>query len=349
MFLSRLAPRFDVALRDVRSTRQEFRLEAAQALAHAASEDERGQARAALRPLLDDDVARVRAAALTSLGFVGDDADVPALLRATRDERPLLRETAAVALGRIAGTAATDALVTLLDASAPELRYQAIVGLSRGAQDAPDELASRIAACLTDTDSYVREAAASALASFGDAAKPHAETLARLLADEPAIALAAAHALAAQRDARAIPCLRQDVLRGRPTPETLHHLVTLHAHGPSAIEPIAEDLFAIVRRFIAPRATRLACAGALAALGDARGVQFLEERLRSFFVAPRLEALAYVASFRVVACAPAVAAMVERPRGVPLDVLAHTLERLDTSEHAQAGLASIDHKKTSTS
>lgn len=332
--LPRLPPRFDVALRDVRSTRAEFRLEAAAALAFAGSDEERAAAREALRPLLDDPIARIRAAALTTLGEVGTAEDVPALLRATRDERPALREAATVALGRLGIAESREALRGLLASPFGEVRYQAVESL---AADADASATDAIAARLRDEDAYVREAAASALAVLG--AEPHRDELARCLGDASEVALAAASALASAGDARAVPRLRADVRSGRPRSDTLAALVRLGARES------ADELAAIVRRGLAPRRVRAECAGALAALGDERGSAHLRGMLGAFRVGPRVEALAYIARFAVVACAADVAALVDRPRGLPLDAIAHTLERLETAEVARAALGRLDAQR----
>ncbi len=332
--LPRLPPRFDVALRDVASERPEFRLEAAEVLGRASSPEERERAREALRGLLDDDVARIRATALDALGFVGHDADVPAILRATRDPRPALREAATMALGRLGGESALEALRGLLDSEWPEVRYQAVVAL--GALG--DAVASGvIAARLDDSDGFVREAAVGALVGLG--ASEHREAIAARLDDAPGIALAAAHALAALGDPRALPRLRDDVAGGRPSSETLSALAQLKD------DPSRESLAALVNRWWAPRALRAECAAVLAVLGDVRGVEHLRGMLRALRLGPRLEALAFVARYGVVDCAAEVAAMVDRPRGLPSDVLAHTLERLEAAPEARLALGRLDEQR----
>lgn len=336
MFLSRLPPRFDIALRDTSSERMEFRLEAAEALGRAVDDDDRRAARAALRPLLDDDVARIRAAALTALGFVGDDADVPALMRATRDPRKALRETAAMALARIGSPDARTALTGLLEAEEAELRFHAIAGLS---VDLDEHLAPRVAALIDDADPFVRESAVAALASHRGFVAAHRSALIARLDDVPHVRLVAAHALALIGDPAAQPVLIDDIARGRPSAETLHAVVELRAL--EAAEPLRANML----RFIAPRRVRFESAAALAALGDAEALAFLTSKLTGYFLAPRLEILAFIGSFRVTAAAAAVAALAEKPRGVPTDVVAHTLERLDASPEAQRGLAILDAQR----
>lgn len=335
MFLPRLAPRFDVALRDVRSTRAEFRLEAAQALANATDAEEREAASAALRPLLDDPIARIRAVAIASLGRVGNDDDIPALLRATRDERPAIREAAALSLGSLGTENALLALRGMVDSPAPEVRFQAIEALAAVA-DSPS--ASYVAAHLDDADVFVREAAANAMAVLG--AHEHRDALAARLSDTPTVALSAALSLASVDDRRALPALRANVRAGRPATDTLLALVRLGA------TEARDDLAAIVRRTLAPRSTRGESAAALAALGDPRGAQHLRKMLGSFRIGPRVEALAYIARFAVVDCAADVAALVDRPRGLPLDVIAHTLERLELAPEAREALGRLDRLQT---
>lgn len=335
MFLPRLAPRFDVALRDARSSRAEFRLEAARSLGLAENDEERSAARAALALLLEDELARIRAAALDSLGKVGGDADVPTLLAATADGRPAIREAAAMALGALGTEKAIAALRTLVDAPAPEVRFQAIEGLAARADSVS---AAAVAAHLADEDAYVREAAASALSVLG--ADAHRDALAGRLGDEPPISLAAALALASVDDVRALPRLRAHVREGRPSTEALLALVRMRD------ERVRDDLAAIVARRLAPRATRIECAAALGALGDERGLAHLRAMLASFRDGPRVEALAFVARFAVVGCAPEVAALVDHPRGLPIDAIAHTLERLEPSAAAREALGRIDRLRT---
>jgi hypothetical protein len=90
-------------------------------LAHTRTED--------LLPFLDDSASEVRqAAALALSGHPGESA-IPGLIRALRDEDPMLGGLAGNALGRV-GTASTPALLEVLDEAPQAVRILAMRTLS---------------------------------------------------------------------------------------------------------------------------------------------------------------------------------------------------------------------------
>jgi len=335
MFVPRLAPRFDVALVDVRSGRPEFRLEAARSLANADDDTSRDRAREALRPLLDDPVARVRAAAIESLGYVGDDHDLPALCRRLREPAQAVRQVAVVAIARIGTAESQTTLRGLLTSEYPDVRFQAVEAL--GTLGDPSST-SALVECFDDSDPQVREAAIDAVDAVGGTRHDGvADRLADMLADaDEHVRVAASVALVRSGDSWGVAEFRCAISRRTAPAHAFEALIEGRATDATP------ELRAIVRRpFLHPRVV-LVAATALASFGDELGVALLRKRLDSFFLSPRLETLASIARYQLLALAPDVAAIARRPRRIPVDLIAHVLERLDRSPEARDALAHLD-------
>jgi HEAT repeat protein len=146
-------------------------------------------------------VARRNAA--WALGALDDMRAVPALVQATRDREPGVREQAAWALGAIDSSDAIDALAAALKDSDARVRRQAAWAL--GALDA-NAAVGALTQALSDSDDGTRHQAAWALGAIGDPAA--VDGLVRALRDaNNGVREQAAWALGAIGDSRAVPGL----------------------------------------------------------------------------------------------------------------------------------------------
>ena len=140
-------------------------------------------ARGLLVSALGDTSERVRAAALTALGELGDPslaAEVAPLL--IRDKSIFVRKSAAYALGRLHSPAGTAALVTALKDKNVEVRGAAAVAL---AEYADAQAIEPLARALTDKSEFVRAQSARALGVNSRAARSAVQNLIRVLTSDP--------------------------------------------------------------------------------------------------------------------------------------------------------------------
>jgi len=159
---------------------------------------------------LREGAPRVRAAALTALGFFGEPA-VPLLVEGLRDPDALARVSAARALGHV-GPGATEAIAPLVQAlrdSDSRVRFDAAVALGRVGPPARGAVPALLRA-LRDPAGEVRVGAALGLGGLGAAAQDAISPLVESLRDgNPVLRMSAASALGGigPAAARAVPPL----------------------------------------------------------------------------------------------------------------------------------------------
>lgn len=115
-----------------------------------------------VRDLLADRDPLVRAAALTALSRLGDDADLPVLTAALKDSAWQIREGAARGFASAAPGGAAPALTTALADIHPDIRKAAVLTLSTWPES--DAARTALETALADTDADVRAYARRALA-----------------------------------------------------------------------------------------------------------------------------------------------------------------------------------------
>jgi len=196
----------EASVRDLESARPEVRVSAVSDLLRHARQDEavRGRAIPLLDKRLEDEQAKVRAAAAVGLADLDARECVPALLRAVDDDDAYVRQMALSALGELADTRALPRLRRALTDTRPEMRYQAIIALGRVADDAT-EIDQALNAATNDDDDAVVHIALRIAEERVDAGKPidaRLMTRARALLDaaSPHLALVAAIVLAKAGD-----------------------------------------------------------------------------------------------------------------------------------------------------
>lgn len=330
-----LAPTMEAAFRDVTAKRPESRAAAAEALSSVGAED-RERARAAIRPLLDDAAPVVRVAALAALGRLHDEAALDAILARTRDEDPTVREVALIAASEIGGERALEAVHHALASDRPEMRFQAVAAL---ALLAPDRARSHLLLRLEDDDARVRAHAAAALGGLEDDHAGTRRALAERLGDPSAeVRAEAALALARLGDARAIPELRRLLDHPDRALAAAEGLGALHA------EEAREELATIARALLRPLMIKAAAAGALARIGDPRGVEALRAVLRALRADGRTYAVVVAGELALEALAPDLAALAERPRGADPVAIAEALAQLSHPD-ARAALARMARRE----
>jgi len=187
---------FAAAVAQTKSSDPEARHDGAEALASL-----RGpKSVAVLSNLLSTDAdGRVRQAAASSLGRLGDASAAPALIAALKDASPPARFAAVRSLGALRARAAVPALTALLGDPDASMRRTVAQMLGQiGDPAAKDALK----AALTEVDEGARLEAADALARMGDAGG-QAAAVAGLRSNDPVSRRRAALALARGGDASA--------------------------------------------------------------------------------------------------------------------------------------------------
>lgn len=167
---------FDAALRDLGSSKERVRAEAAHALRYLDAADDRTSAAEALVAVLDDDSQLVRSEAAISLGELGCELAVEPLVACIDDASPMVRQAATNALGALGFDSAFAPLVAALSHEHADVRFCAAGALvGYGAERAVEPLL----AALADSDGEVAGAVALALGELGDdrATEPLVELL----------------------------------------------------------------------------------------------------------------------------------------------------------------------------
>lgn len=333
-FFPPLKPKFSAALRDVASKDARARAAAAEALG-APPEGSEDDALAALVPLIEDPVAAVRAAAVSSLGLLRDSAALEAILACFEDGDPTVRQIAVMAAAELGDADAVPALRRALRSDHAEVRFQALASL---ATLAPDEAATALPRLVDDRDPEVRAHLAEAMGALEDPRT--ADALARLLEDrEGAVRRAAAIGLGRIGDERAIPQLVAALSDDDRCFEAAWALGEMRARA--ATEPLAK----IAEAFLRPLAVKAAAAAALVRLGDPRGAPALRKVLRALRSDARSYAVQLVGELELAELAPDVVELATRPRGADPVVVAEALARLAAkSEAASRALRSMSQR-----
>ncbi|MDJ0761342.1 MAG: HEAT repeat domain-containing protein [Myxococcota bacterium] len=301
-------PTIAAALRDARSASAEARWVAAMALG-TADHGHWEAAAAALRELLQDPVDGVRAQALEGLleqMRSGQPLSADIITAALADTAPSVRCVAVDALIMTSACPAQD-LAPYLGDPDPSVRAAAASGLgSLRAIEASD----RIAVLLKDTDGYVTDRAAMALAELGD---PRGEAvLCQALSADAATACEAARALGEL---------------GRPS-------------SLPALEKAQE------RRLLSTEAKAMIAAAAVRCSGNQphhRGLSVLKELLGSIWQSKRLAALSTLVRLPVVGIAAHVARLMDQGREIEASAAIETLVAISTID-ADAATAELERR-----
>ncbi len=325
-----LTPTFDAALRDVRAQQPRFRGAAAARLADPPA-DRRGEAVQGLLSLARDEVGAVREAAFESLGALGAREGLSALLEAFDDEHTGARQTAVLAVGRVAPDAGIDAIAALLEDPRPEMRFSAIWTLSYlGA-----EQSERVAAALDDRDAEVRTLAIQCLGELGATGK--VDAIARCLDDaSDSVRFAAATSLASLGDARGASTLRASLS------EPDRAFAAAVGLGDLADRDSLAALTRLAKHRWRSPILRAAAARALVRLGDPAGTEVIRRIVRSWRIEARQYGVELVGELGLTSLLPDVTRALRKSRKAERPVYETTLEQLaPKSERAKALLASL--------
>lgn len=281
--------------------------------------------------LARDDDGAVREAAYESLGALSASEGLSTLLDAFEDEHMGARQTAVLAVGRVAPEDGAVSIARLLDDPRPEMRFSAIWTLSYlGAAHA-----AQIAKALGDQDEEVRMLAMQCLGELG--AIGSVETIARSLEDSSdAVRFAAATTLATLGDARGAPILRASL--GQPDRAFAAALGLGDLEDRDSMPALARLATHPWRSPI----LRAAAARALVLLGDPAGTEVIRKLVRSWRIEARQYAVELVGDLELIALVPDLARALRKSRKAERPVYETTLEQLaPKSAEAQALLASL--------
>jgi len=322
---SPLRRNLEAAIRDLRSTRADVRASSARDLSIAGQDDPR-RAADALVVVFDDATPDVRAAALHAAGALRAEHHLDAVSRAVDDGDATVRQQAVIALGEIGGTHATARLREAVRSERGDVRFQALIALSTAA---PNEGVDCAIAALGDDDAWVAAEAATQLGLVlgGERAERHAVDPAvlararealrpRLDHSSPRVALSAAMSLARLGDSRGLETMVA-FIAGRSSVEgedaselRIDVIELLGAVGDASTR---EALHEFAWRW-APTLERAVARAALARLGDARAIEYIESQLKSPLRSRREAAVHLAAAGRVRALVPVLVDALRRRR-----------------------------------
>jgi len=311
-------PTFEAAIRDAGSAKRDARLSAADRLASPPQGFEK-EAAEALAILADDSDAAIRRTALMGLGELeAGAAHLELVLMRFEDGAPAVRQAAVIAAGRHGGQDAEDAIRNALGSDYPDMRFQAVMSVFELGLDGA---AGLIGGLLEDDDAEVRAHAAEALGKLGDAGA--AAGLAGLLDDEEKLVrYEAALALASLDDDRGVEVLTEAL----HAPETA--IAAAMALGEIGATAAREDLGAIAKKKLLSPLMRAAVGGALARIGDPRGVPALRSAMHALRADGRGLAVQLAGELELFDLAEDLATLSRRPRGADPVVIAEALGRL---------------------
>ena len=155
----------EALLRDLQDSDPQVRSLAADAISRV-EEQHRPRACEVLRTLLQDEHSQIRYTAALSLGELGDEQAIEALIEQVEgDGNAMARQAAVIALGMIGDARAAPYLIKALNSDNPDVRFQAVTSLM---QVNPEQAAKPLRRALKDEDPEVRAGAVAALGDLGD-------------------------------------------------------------------------------------------------------------------------------------------------------------------------------------
>ena len=273
----------------------------------------------------------MREAAFESLGALGAREGLSTLLEAFDDDHTGARQTAVLAVGRVAPDAGIDAIAALLEDPRPEMRFSAIWTLSYlGA-----EQSERVAAALDDRDAEVRTLAIQCLGELGATGK--VDAIARCLDDaSDSVRFAAATSLASLGDARGASTLRASLS------EPDRAFAAAVGLGDLADRDSLAALTRLAKHRRRSPILRAAAARALVRLGDPAGTEVIRRIVRSWRIEARQYGVELVGELGLTSLLPDVTRALRKSRKAERPVYETTLEQLaPKSERAKALLASL--------
>lgn len=254
---------FDAALRDLDSTSDRVRAQAAHALGDVVEPALRARAVPALVAVLRDARPEVRIEAVMSLGELDSEAAVEPLAASMGDPMPAIRQAAAMALGRLGFASAFAPLARLLAEGPPDMRFQAATSL---VEIDPERARAPLLAALDDSDGEVVGAVALALGHIGEA-----RAVAPLLGllevwSRPRTRFDIAYALADLGEPRAADVLAEFLDEVNLAWDAIEAIERTGARqGAALLAPL------LARRFLAPTVKLRAAAAVLALAGTSAG------------------------------------------------------------------------------
>lgn len=166
-----------------------------------------------LASLLADTDPEVRRTAVEGLGKLGQSGAAETLVKALNDPDPAVRRTSAWALGQLGEDAADLALSPLVDRlSDPAEQVRLSAARAIGEIGGTEVVVERLAQALKASDATTRRAAVHALLSL-DALPAYPALVGALRDDDAEVRQGAVAALGELADSRAIPLLRERLLR----------------------------------------------------------------------------------------------------------------------------------------
>jgi HEAT repeat protein len=299
------------------------------------SDTEPGEERRALQALqvlATDGDAAVRRAAVSSMGYLGNEKARATLVERLEDDDARVREAAVIALSRIGGEEALEILRRAISSPHPEVRFQAAQSC---AELCPRVAEKDIARLAGDDDARVRAGAVAALGSIKDRA--FLAVLREALGDDDrGVRREAGIALAGMGEAEAVPALLEALDDAECAFDVLEAVAELKE--PRCADPVAS----MARKLFVPLTVRTAAARTLVRLGDSRGVEILRSVLTAWRDDGRNYAVEVSGELRLTALAGELEKLARRPRGADPETLAVALSRLSPeSEEAHRGLQAL--------
>lgn len=324
---------YAAAMRDLRSQKAAVREAAAQDLSVVGSSNAR-EAADALAPLLGDDTAKVRIAALHALGALDARHLLDAIERCLDDGDSEVRQAAVISLAEVGGDRALGALERALAHAHNDVRYQALLGLCKVSPPRGLEAAR---ALLTSDDPWIAAEAAEQLGLL-------AELDPALLTDDlrdgvrdalyaemtaarsARIAVAAAMSLARIGDPRAYPPLiafvgGERAIEGQDEAMLAQDAVDILGAAPPEFAAPAREALGRHAWKVVPSMTRTLARASLARLGDRRAIREVIAGVDAFWQSRRLESVHIARRARLREATAALAARLKRRDTDPLAIV----------------------------
>lgn len=312
-----LRPNFDAAVRDVAAKQPAMRIQAAERLGDA-TDEERERAIDPLRVMLADRDARVRAAAVEACGRLRSAELTNAVIALINDGEPFVREVVIVALAHLGGPASIVAVGEALQSEHPETRFQAALSYVELCPNVVEPLRPLV----HDEDPMVRINVVQALSLSHDDLSTQLLTEC-LLDHNPQVRQRAAIALADRGEVGGF----REVLAALQTPDLV--IDAIEALGGLGKTEAADAIAARSAGPLQPLALKAVAGGALARLGDPRGVELLRQVLTAWRSDGRNVAVELVGELRLTALIPELTRLAHSPRGtdpLTLEIARRALE-----------------------